>query len=129
MTNSDIFAEGLMEFGVSLDGYGRTSMNIGIVGTDDQQIRVYLNRGENLTQIYCPLGEYDIEFLEETIEGMAYGVAKVGRLLVLSTSIPTPELSFQIVEDTIFDIASWAISCFDNPKLQNPWPTKPIPQE
>ena len=128
MTSRDLFFKGLSEFGASPDGYGRASVNIAIDGRDEMEVRIYIRYDEVVTKIYCPLGEYDTKFVEKFAEDMVYGVAKIGRMLVMATSIPTPELSFQIVDDTIIDMASLASLYLDNPELQNPWPAKPVLQ-
>lgn len=122
----DILVSGLEEFGASLDGFGRAVAQIGIEGKE-VEVQVFVNIGATNTQIYSPLCEYEEELARSVMEDVLVGVAKVGNYLTLSTSIPTPEISFQMVGETMLDMASFVNHYLGNLELQNPWPGHSVP--
>lgn len=129
MTSRELFVQGLAKeigFGSTLDGYDRASVDVIFANDEKNSVRVYLKYNEQMTQIYSPLGTYEKHLLDHPslLNGASIGVAKIGNLLVASTSIPTPELSLQMVLDTIDLVADHTKALLENLGLQNPWPMK-----
>lgn len=129
MTSRELFVQGLAKeigIGSTLDGYDRASVDVIFANDEKNSVRVYLKYNEQMTQIYSPLGTYEEHLLEHPHlrNGASIGVAKIGNLLVATTSIPTPELSLQMVLDTIDLVADHTKALLENLGLQNPWPMK-----
>lgn len=127
LSSRDLFVQGLAReigMGATLDGFNRASMDVFLANDEENAVRVYLRYGETMTQIYSPLGTYEERLLEHPYlsNGATIGVAKVGNLLVTTTSIPTPEQSIQMVLDTIDQVAAHTKTLLENLGLQNPWP-------
>lgn len=133
MTSRDLFVQGLAKeigIGSTLDGYDRASVDVILANDEKYSVRVYLKYNEQMTQIYSPLGTYEEHLLEHPYlrNGASIGVAKIGNLLVATTSIPTPELRFQMVLDTLDHVAAHTKTLLENLGLQNPWPMESVDQ-